>query len=389
MKDHKLRIIWNSNASWASSGYSMQTAELLPLMRDEGYPVAAINYYGQAGGKFMLDGILQYPAINHTYGSDAMVMHGKDFQADVVFALLDQWVLHPSDLQQVNRYIPITPVDHDPCPQNILQNMRFAHRIITYSQFGHEQLKNNGLYSTYIPHTVNTEIFKPMDKVERKKAVGLPSDSFLIGMVAANKDNPPRKSFQEVLDAFKMFLEIEPKALLYIHTNPEFPGGFRVDRYAEFLGIRNKILFPDFYTMNFSTPKESMALIYNSFDVLVAPSTSEGFGVPLIEAQSCGVPVISHKWTSMTELVKDGETGYLVNSVAKKWYPNESYIAIPSTQEIFESLVKLRDGNRIDMGHKARKFITENYSTEKVFKEYWIPFLQQLEDEIYPVADKK
>lgn len=389
MKQKKLRILINTNAPWATSGYSQQAAELLPLIHNEGYPLACIDFFGLVGGKITLDGILHYPIINHVYGSDAMVLHGRDFKADVVFALQDQWVLNPQDLQQVNRYIPITPIDHDPAPKNVLSNLRLAYRIVTYSKFGQDQLNKNGLYSTYIPHTVNTEIFEPMDKQERKKKAGLPTDCFLVGMVAANKDNPPRKSFQEALEAFKAFCTKEPKAMLYIHTNPEFPGGFRIDRYAEFLGIKNRVLFPDWYQMNFNTGKKEMALIYNTFDVLLAPSTSEGFCIPLIEAQACGVPVITNDFTSMTELVKPKETGFLTEVLLKRWNPNESYMAIPSANSIFNCLIDVHKADRLKMSEAARKFIVDNYDTNKIFKSHWIPYLQLLEKEIYPLETPK
>lgn len=365
------------------SGYGQQSAELLPLIRDEGYPLATCNFFGLQGGKIMLDGILQYPVINHTYGSDAMVLHGRDFKADVVFSFMDTWVLNPNDLQQVNRWIPYLPIDHDPVPKVILDRLKFAYRIITYSKFGQTQLQDNGLYSTYIPHTVNTEIFKPMDKKERKQRAGIDPNAFIFGMVAANKDNPPRKSFQEVLDAFKMFLEKVPNSLLYIHTNPQFPGGFPIDEYATFLGIKDKVLFPDPYQMSFNTDKEGMNLIYNTMDCFLMPSVSEGFGIGIIEAQACGVPVIVNNFTSMPELIKEGVTGYATEVIQKKWSHLQSYTGIPSIQSIFDSMMKVYRSDRIKMGQEARKFMVDEYDTRKIYEEKWIPFLSRLEKEIY------
>ena len=232
-----------------------------------------------------------------------------------------------------------------------------------------------------------------MDKALRKQQSGLPADCFLIGMVAANKDNPPRKSFQEVLDAFKMFLEVEPKALLYIHTNPQFPGGFPIDTYANFLGIRDKILFPDNYQMNFNMKKLEMNLVYNTFDCFVMPSRSEGFGLGFIEAQACGVPVIGHRWTSMTELVKEGETGFLCEPVQKWWTPQGSYMAIPSIQSLYECFVKMHKADRVAMGKAARKWMIEEYDTDHIFNTRWVSYLQKLEEECYgkqvPVAKEK
>jgi glycosyltransferase involved in cell wall biosynthesis len=244
---------------WATSGYSMQTAEILPHIRDAGYPIAASNFFGQQGGKFMLEGIVQYPVINHVYGSDAMVLHARDFQADVVFSLQDTWVLNPQDMPQVTRWIPLCPVDHDPLSPPVQQILRFAYRVIAYSKHGQKELQRHGIASTYIPHTVNTEIFTPMNTPERKQKAGLPADIYLVGMVAANKENPPRKSFQEALDAFKLFLEKVPQAMLYIHSDPEFPGGFNFKQYADFLGIGSRILMPDRYQAIFNTDKAAMA----------------------------------------------------------------------------------------------------------------------------------
>lgn len=387
-----MRIFFNSNAPYSTSGYGQQMADWLPKLSKEGYPLAICDFFGLQGGVIettALPGVKQYPIINHVYGSDALIHHARDFQADVVFTLQDIWVLNPDDLRQVPHWIPILPIDHDPVPAVILDRLRYAYKAITYSKFGQKQLLNNGVFSTYIPHTVNTNIFKPMDKKERKRMSGLPEDCFLVGMVGANKDNPPRKSFQEVMDAFVRFLKDEPKALLYIHSNPKFPGGFDFEAYAQFLGVKDKVLFPDSYQMTFKTPKEHMANVYNTFDVLVAPSTSEGFGVPIAEAQSCGIPVITSDWTSMSELVQDDKTGYLVKMGQKRWTGVGSYMAVPSIQSIYECLVKVHKKNREEMGKNAREFIKANYDLDMVFDTYWFPYLKSLEEEFYGIDKRK
>ncbi len=390
MNEKKLRILWSSNAAYTTSGYAQQTAEITPRIHAEGYPLANSNFFGQAGGKFGLGGILQYPVVNHTYGSDALVLHGKDFQSDVTISLQDIWVLHPNDLQQVSKWIPWVPIDHDPMTQGVLQNLRYAYRVIAMSKHGQKEMARNGIPSTYIPHTVDTNLFKPMNTPERKQASGIPADVFVVGMVAANKDNPPRKSFQEAMDAFKLFLEKVPKAVLYIHSNPDFPGGFNFVQYADFIGIRQHVLFPDPYQMSFNTPKEVMPLIYNTFDVLLAPSRSEGFGIPIIEAQACGVPVIVSNFTSMPELIQPGVTGELVDIAYKVFTPQGSYNAIPSVQSIYEKLLEVTRMDRGKTRDAARNWIVANFDTTKIFNEKWVPYLTQLETEVYgtPVLDK-
>ncbi len=383
----KLRIMWNSNAPWSISGYGNQMAELLPLITKEGYQQACIDFYGLEGGKLMLDSVLHYPKINHVYGSDAMWLHGQDFNADVTFSLQDIWVLNGQDLPKVKRWIPICPVDHDPVPKVIVDQLRSAYRVITYSKFGQEQLRLKGINSTYIPHTVDTTIFKPLspeEKKDRKINAGLPQDSFIVGMVAANKDNPPRKSFQEAIEAFAVFLQKVPNALLYIHTLPEFPGGFPIKEYATFLHIGDHMLFPDAYQMGFNMKKEQMAKVYGVMDMLLMPSRSEGFGVPAIEAQACGVPVVVNNFTSMPELVQKGVTGEVCEVIYKQFSHLLSYIGIPSSKSIYDCMMRIKQSDRALMGQRARAWIVENYDTHKVFTEKWIPFLEKLEREVYP-----
>ena len=385
---NRLRIYLNSNAPWATSGYSMQMAELLPRIEKEGYPTAQGDFFGLQGGKIAVGNVIHYPAINHVYGSDGLVLHARDFKADVVFTLQDIWVLHPNDLQNVNHWIPILPIDQDPAPRNVIDLLKYAYRVIAYSKFGQKALADNGIFSTYIPHTVDTTIYKPMDKKERKKSAGIAEDCFLFGMVAANKDNPPRKSFQEVMDAFKMFLDIEPKSMLYIHTNPQFPGGFPIDQYANFIGIQDKLVFPDVYQMNFNMKKPDMANIYNTFDCLLAPSASEGFCVPIIEAQACGIPVITNDFTSMKELVVEDKTGYHTELGSKRFVQSGSYWGIPSVKSIFDCMNKIYKKNRLEMGKQARKFTVENYDSDTIFNTLWKPYLSNLETELVPQEKK-
>jgi glycosyltransferase involved in cell wall biosynthesis len=76
---------------------------------------------------------------------------------------------------------------------------------------------------------------------------------------------------------------------------------------ANICGIPDEALATsDQVKLHLGIPAEKMALLYNGFDVLASPSYGEGFGVPILEAQACGVPVIVTDWTAMTELMGAG-----------------------------------------------------------------------------------
>lgn len=70
------------------------------------------------------------------------------------------------------------------------------------------------------------------------------------------------------------------------------------------LGIAGRVHFPG--------PTADVISVFRSAAVMVHTSWTESFGMALVEAQSCGVPVIAHNLEGMREVVSDGETGFLV-----------------------------------------------------------------------------
>lgn len=383
MKQKSLRLFFNSNAPYSNSGYGQQIAELLPRLVKAGYPVGMSAFYGLEGGIIELDGIRIYPKIGDQWGSDAMLEHSKAFKADVVFSLQDLWVVDPNMLRQLKRWIPIVPIDHDPIPESIYERLKMAYRIITYAPFGTRELHRKGMHSTYIQHTVNTDLFKPMDKKEIRQRIGIPQNIFLFGMVSANKDNPPRKEFQRVMDAFVLFLKKHPDSGIYFHTLLEQGGGFNIKNYAKFLGIQDKIYNVHPYEQLYGVTKADMPKIYSSLDCLLCPSANEGFGIPIIEAQSCGVPVITNNFTAMPDLIKPNKTGFLCEVAYKRFTPLNSYVGETTVQSIYENMEKVFATDRVKMGKAGRKFMIQEFDTDTIFKTKWLPYLDMLEKEIY------
>lgn len=385
----KLRVMFNSNASWSISGYGQQVAQIQPRIAKLGYPLASIDFYGLEGGIIEMDGVTHYPKMSKPYGDDAMINHSRHFKPDVLFTLQDIWVLDggvfPALAQQGVRVIPIVPIDHEPAPIPIIERLRQCYRVVSYSPFGYRELKRNGIHSTYIPHTVDTSMFKKGDGAEIRRSMGIPEDIFLFGMVAANKDNPPRKGFQHAMDAFAAFSEKHPNSGLYFHTILNHEGGFPIRNYAKHLGIADKIWSVNFYDHMYNIKQEDMHKIYSMMDVYLMPSQNEGFGVPLIEAQACEVPVIATDFTAMKDLVKDGETGYKLNVLEKYYSPLGSYVAKPDAKHLSELMFKMyEDTDREKMGKAGRQFVLDNFEIEKVFEQNWAPYLDRLEKEIYP-----
>lgn len=388
-KDRRLRIIWNSNGVFVPSGYGVETRDILFRILKDGWPLAHIAFTGLEGGLISINGLTIYPKMGDTWGSDAMLYHSRHFQADVVFSMQDVWTLNPQFLQQIPHWIPYAPIDQEPVPENVLANLRFAYRILTFSKWGQKALMKAGFVSTYMPEGTDTDIMKPMDKAESRKMLGVPQDKFIVGMVGANKENPPRKGWQQALEAFAIFHKKHPDSIFFYESNQQSPGGFPIRQFAAKLGIANTLFAIDEYMSVFHAGSEIMARMYNAFDVLLHPSLSEGFGLCVVEAQSCGTPVIVNDTCSMPELVISGITGEICDA-GEKFFTNAlGYFTWPSVPSIVEKLEKIYSGDRVAMGKAARAHILENYDINKIIEKNWIPYLEQLQKDLLDTGKMK
>jgi len=375
-----MRIILMSNSIWCSTGYGVQAKYLLPRFEALGHKCAQFAFYGLQGAMIQLGDMPIYPCGIDLYGNDVVQEHAKHFKADIVISLVDAWVLRNWG-QKGFRWCPWIPIDHHPAPPAVLKALDGAYRVITYAQFGQDTLREAGIESTLIPLGVDIKVFAPGDKKEAKRRMGFPEDCFLAGMVAANKGYPARKSFPEVLWAFASFWRRHPEAKLYLHTT-ELPvhGGIDFDGLLHALGIPEDgvVYFCDQYHNILGFPTEYMAMAYNAMDVLLSPSMSEGFGLPILEAQSCGVPVITTNFSSMPELTW---AGWMVQG--QRFYtPMNSWVMIPYIDDIEECLELAWDSKGDpDLAQRAREGAMP-YDWGALVEHKWRPFLEQIEEEI-------
>jgi phosphatidylinositol alpha-1,6-mannosyltransferase len=104
-------------------------------------------------------------------------------------------------------------------------------------------------------------------------------------------------------------------------------------------------------------------ILFNTCDIFVQPNIKvpgdmEGFGISVIEAASCQIPVIASDIEGLRDAIKDGQNGFLVDSGnAEAW-----------VDKIKELL--LNDEYRKSFGEKARQFVVNNYTWDKISRKY-------------------
>lgn len=395
-KDRRLKFTWMSNGHWAHSGYSVETELLLNRFKDDGWDFAEIAFFGLEGHKAVVDDILVYPKINDPFGADAMLNHSIDFGANVAFCMQDIWTLDPQALKAMHDqkipWIPYLPIDQEPASVRVTERLKYAYKIITFSKFGQKMLEDAGFASTYIPEGIDINAFKPMDKAKMRAKFKIPNDIFLFGMISANKENPPRKGYQEILEAFKLFLENHPNAGLFIHSQQISPNRFPIREYANYLGIANNIYMPDQYSASFRGDTETVVSELNMFDAVLNPSQTEGFGLVIAEAQACGKPVIVNNCHSMPELVIPGETGEICETNYAWWRNQLGYVYtadVKSLHEKMESVYTMLEKDAEGVAKRAREHAVDTFDINKIFKEKWIPFMEDLQTELLGEVDSK
>lgn len=149
-----------------------------------------------------------------------------------------------------------------------------------------------------IPYGLDTEIFKPTDKLAARAALGLDADATYI-LFAAYFSSDSYKGFPILL-----------KALPELRDVPRLTG------LAVGMGQAANLEQPAIPMRALGLVKDErrMALIYSAADLFVLPSFQDNFPNTALEALACGTPVIGSRVGGIPEIVRDGQTGFTVPS---------------------------------------------------------------------------
>jgi glycosyltransferase involved in cell wall biosynthesis len=371
-------LLWHSNAPTTLTGYGTQTALFSPRVRDLGYEVTLNVPMSMTMCPITWNGMVMLGAAGDPLGNDLLPSRAQRY--DWTLTLCDLFGLFPCAAQLAGRkLIHWMPVDCEPMGERDIATLRTTGGIpVAMSRFGFDQIRREGFEPLYVPHGVDTGIFKPGEdpaaRAAYRAARGIGPDTFVIGLAAVNKPDS-RKGLDQQMQAFKIFHQRHPDSVLSMHTFPK--GGWELEKIALNLGIHNAVIYPDAYTiLGQMLPAEGVAEWYQSLDLLTACSEAEGFGLPILEAQACGVPVVTTDFSAMTELASSHWTA----GGQRHWTGgHESWWFTPDVEEIadyYEVAFLHRENQAIK--ERARAFALE-YDADLVASNFWKPALAECE----------
>jgi len=429
---NKKRVLFVSEASYLNTGYATYSREVLKrLYSSSKYEVAEFSIYGGIEDKRRSSiPWKNYPNMpdpqneeqNKVYGSDSMNQFGKwrfervciDFKPDVVLTIRDWWMdafIQHSPLRKYFKWIWMPTVDASPQNEEWIDSFSDADTILTYSDWAVDVLKSQSDQMNVkcaAPPSASEDFFQIPNKSAHKERMGIDPSWKIIGTVMRNQR---RKLFPELFEAFGKYLKKTGKTDVYLYCHTSYPdNGWDLPKYLFENEISSRVLFtyvceacgatsPSKFSdtakpcdkcgqfaakmsnVSSGVDTKTLGAIYNLFDIYIQPANSEGFGLPIVEAAACGVPVLATDYSAMESEVRK-LSGYPIK-LRTKHVEMETGCdrALPDTNhivELFEKLLDKPEPLRLAEGKKARDAFEKNYGWDKTAK-IWAECIDELD----------
>tara|TARA_R110001632_G_scaffold64960_4_gene154215 strand:+ start:666 stop:1820 length:1155 start_codon:yes stop_codon:yes gene_type:complete len=234
----------------------------------------------------------------------------------------------------------------------VVKNSR---RLITVSNFEKEnitnffKLKNKDIQTVHNGVSQKFAVNSNVDRITKVKVKYELPENYILHI--ANKD--PRKNTKSVLIAFNKYVKrtTENHQLLML-------GCKDADLKMMLKDIGAMDLY-DHIILTGYVSDEDLPVLYQLSQLFLFPSLREGFGIPIIEAMACGVPVITSNTSSMPEVA--GNAAHLID-------PNK-------TEDLCNGMLKIMSDNSyknelIQRGIERSKQFTWNRMASKVLEQY-------------------
>ena len=159
-----------------------------------------------------------------------------------------------------------------------------------------------------VPTGVPLDLFRPGDRAEARRKLGLPADALLC-LYVGRLDR--EKSVDRIIDAFGSVTDAIAGARLSLVGQGAHETAAR--RRAEASPARERIWFHG------GRDRDTLPLFYRAADLFLFASETETQGLVLAEAHACGLPAVAVRASGVDEVVRDGETGLLTKAAAREF----------------------------------------------------------------------
>jgi glycosyltransferase involved in cell wall biosynthesis len=161
-------------------------------------------------------------------------------------------------------------------------------------------MKTAIIESKVIPHGVDLTHFKPYNKYDARKELGLPQKSSII-LFAANKiRSNPWKDYQTLQSAINLVSKNNPHDKILFIALGEIA-------FSKKIGNARIDFIP------YQKDPKKVARYYQAADIYIHASRADTFPNTIIEASACAIPVVATSVGGIPEQIDDGHNGFLVS----------------------------------------------------------------------------
>lgn len=205
----------------------------------------------------------------------------------VYFNQLDNFVITVHDLNPI-RYSPRWFDVSEQIQWRVTPPaLKRADAIIAISEFTEHEIRELTTIDPsaieVVPQGVDHNLYQPIDQDKARDSLGLNTSTKYVLVVSSNAKH---KRMDLAKDIFSKLREKDSNIKLLK------------------AGYGDTLNGPGVQSVGW-LPEEKMPLLYNAADVYLHTSEYEGFGLPILEAMACGVPVIANKQASIPEIATD------------------------------------------------------------------------------------
>ena len=212
-------------------------------------------------------------------------------------------------------------------------------RLVAVSRWMAEEARRSSLLGgfpvTSINPSIDSQVFAPRDRAAARLALGVPEDASVVLFIADSLVTR-RKGFSLLADALEDLKDV-PNLFPALSGSPR--PRHRQRRIPH---------------LNLGYIEDDLALsgVYSAADVFVMPSVQEAFGQTVLEAMSCGTPVVGFDLGGIPEMVRPGVTGELVP-------PKDTKALSGALKELLEDPEK-----RADLSANGRRAAVEEFAPD-------------------------
>jgi glycosyltransferase involved in cell wall biosynthesis len=435
--NRKKRILMVGEASYTCSGFGTYTNEVMQRLAKTGkYELAELASYGlvndpkdsSVNWRFYANAVregdprlpLYHQKIQNQWGEWRLDRVLLDFKPDIVWDIRDPWMLDwekDNVFRKFFHWVIMPTVDSAPQQESWIDTFSTADGVFTYSDWSLEVLRkeSNGKIKLQCsaPPGTSLDVFKPIkNKAEHKLKMGLNPQTNLIGTVMRNQR---RKLYPDIFHAFSLFLEkcnerglheLGRNTYLFIHTS--YPdAGWNIPKLLRDYKISHRVIFSYIcracgkwfaspfqdaigtcpYCRNVGSAilpcvahgvsSDFLADIMKCFDLYLQISICEGFGMPQVEAASCGVPSMGMKYSATDDILS--KTNSIGIKIAKDYLELETqaFRMMPDNNDLAEQLIRyfnLQPVHAHKLASQSRQACEKFYNydnTAKIWETYF------------------